>query len=292
MGLLTLSIYETDTPPEFRIQFNNWTESLLSSIQISSLQVTTIRSNQIIQTFHFTSLSTYSSNSTSYYQSTTTIPEPHEFNVKLSFKDMQYNYYEYSVEFIEDDTHHNHYHGHNHTTTGNNNNITSNTACIGTGLLPLATSSVTCDNHDHGHSHNNNVHTAVDHHKHIDNADAKYHRDNNFRSALCHVMADSFVSTLVVIALVIIGNVPHTNFLDPLIAIIGAFVILSWAISLIRDTTENLLDTCPDTELTRALRNQIEKDGSVIGDLHVWRLGPGHLGNFICLIYNNVYVCL
>jgi Co/Zn/Cd efflux system component len=66
--------------------------------------------------------------------------------------------------------------------------------------------------------------------------------------------------------------------MDPLVGLVGAAVIASWAYGLIRDTAKVLLDMNPDQELTAALRRQIERDGDALADLHLWRLGPGHLG--------------
>lgn len=37
----------------------------------------------------------------------------------------------------------------------------------------------------------------------------------------------------------------------------------------------------PDAKLLAALKSQLEKDGTSVSDLHVWRLGPGHLGAII-----------
>ena len=34
----------------------------------------------------------------------------------------------------------------------------------------------------------------------------------------------------------------------------------------------------PDRPLTDALRQAIEQDGDQVADLHLWPLGPGHLG--------------
>lgn len=108
--------------------------------------------------------------------------------------------------------------------------------------------------------------------------------DNNFRAAILHVVMDAFVSVLVIIAISIAGTVPHTNFLDPLAAIIGSFVILSWAYQLIRDTSSNLLDMNPDLKMTAKLQEVLERDGSLVTDLHIWRLGPGHLCGAISVL--------
>jgi Co/Zn/Cd efflux system component len=66
--------------------------------------------------------------------------------------------------------------------------------------------------------------------------------------------------------------------MDPLAGIIGAFVIASWAFGLIRDTGAILLDMNPDRDMAETLRRTIEDEGDTLADLHLWRLGPGHLG--------------
>ena len=117
----------------------------------------------------------------------------------------------------------------------------------------------------------------VEFREHDDN-NAKYHHDNNFRAALYHVVADAFVSILVVIAIAISGSVPGAWFLDPLVAIIGSLVIISWVYSLFIATVESLLDMTPDLQLNALLKKRLESDGeSRVTDLHVWRVGPGSL---------------
>ena len=44
-----------------------------------------------------------------------------------------------------------------------------------------------------------------------------------------------------------------------------------------------LLDVNPDARLTAALRTAIERDGDALVDLHLWRLGPGHLGAILAI---------
>jgi cation diffusion facilitator family transporter len=103
------------------------------------------------------------------------------------------------------------------------------------------------------------------------------HRDNNMRAAIVHVMADAAVSVLVIAGLLLARSFGWL-WMDPLAGIIGACVIASWAFGLIRDTGRILLDMNPDRVLTERLRQAIEADGDRLTDLHVWRLGPGHLG--------------
>jgi Co/Zn/Cd efflux system component len=69
--------------------------------------------------------------------------------------------------------------------------------------------------------------------------------------------------------------------MDPFAGIIGACVIASWSYGLIRDTGAILLDRIPDRRLAEDLRATIESDGSRLADLHLWRLGPGHLGAIV-----------
>jgi Co/Zn/Cd efflux system component len=54
-------------------------------------------------------------------------------------------------------------------------------------------------------------------------------------------------------------------------------VIEAWAYGLVRDTGRILLDMDPDPHLSERLRREIETDGDKLTDLHLSRLGPGHL---------------
>lgn len=105
-------------------------------------------------------------------------------------------------------------------------------------------------------------------------------RDNNFRSALVHILADAAVSVLVIVGLVL-GLFFGFSWMDPLVGIAGALVIGAWALSLVRDTGMVLLDSVPDRRLADNLRRTIEVDGDRLADLHLWRLGPGHLGAIV-----------
>lgn len=70
----------------------------------------------------------------------------------------------------------------------------------------------------------------------------------------------------------------------PLAGIIGACVIASWSYGLIRDTGAILLDMNPDKGMADKLREEIEAEGDKLADLHLWRLGPGHLGAIISVV--------
>ena len=110
-----------------------------------------------------------------------------------------------------------------------------------------------------------------------DHAHAAADRDNNMRAAVVHVIADAAVSVLVIVGLAL-ASVFGWLWMDPLAGIIGACVIASWSYGLIRDTGAILLDMTPDERMAAKVRQTIEGEGDQVGDLHLWRLGPGHLG--------------
>lgn len=115
---------------------------------------------------------------------------------------------------------------------------------------------------------------AFEEHEH---AHGSAHRDNNMRAAVVHVLADAAVSVLVIVGL-LLARAFGWLWMDPLAGIVGAVVIASWSLGLIRDTGAILLDMNPDRTMAEKLRETIEGDGDKVADLHLWRLGPGHLG--------------
>jgi cation diffusion facilitator family transporter len=130
--------------------------------------------------------------------------------------------------------------------------------------------------HLHGHSHHSSHHD----HAHADEHDLPHHaahRDNNLRAAVVHVLADAAVSILVIVGLTL-GRLFGWVWMDPAAGLLGAIVIAAWAYTLVRDTGAILLDMTPDRGMAERMRAVIETDGDRLTDLHLWRLGPGHLG--------------
>ncbi|WP_174291420.1 CDF family Co(II)/Ni(II) efflux transporter DmeF [Sphingomonas bacterium] len=134
------------------------------------------------------------------------------------------------------------------------------------------------DGHDHGH---------VDHHArnydhHSEDEDDHHHasaghHDHNIRAAYLHVLSDTAVGLLAIAGLVL-GRLFGWLWLDPVMGLVGAFVIARWALALVRATASVLLDRVPDAALAERIRQLIKHGGGRIVDLHVWRLGPGHNG--------------
>ena len=117
---------------------------------------------------------------------------------------------------------------------------------------------------------------AVEFQEH-EHAHVSAHRDNNMRAAIIHVLADAAVSVLVIVGLSL-GRFLGWIWMDPVAGLVGAFVIGAWSYGLIRDTGAVLLDMNPDRGMAERMRAMIETDGDRLTDLHLWRLGPGHLG--------------
>ncbi len=129
-----------------------------------------------------------------------------------------------------------------------------------------------------GHEHP----VAFEEHEHGHDEHGAAHRDNNMRAAVVHVLADAAVSVLVIIGL-LLARAYGWLWMDPLAGIVGACVIGSWSYGLVRDTGAILLDMVPDRRVADGVRRAIETEGDTLADLHLWRLGPGHLGAIVAV---------
>jgi len=121
-----------------------------------------------------------------------------------------------------------------------------------------------------GHGHGDHEHEH--HHKH----------DHNLRAAYLHVLADALTSVLAIIAL-LAGKFLAAAWMDPFMGLVGAALVTRWAVSLMRESSQILLDKqLPEHHLTE-LRTAIETRGKDrISDLHLWRIGPGiHAAEFV-----------
>ncbi|MBE7220116.1 MAG: CDF family Co(II)/Ni(II) efflux transporter DmeF [Caulobacteraceae bacterium] len=103
-----------------------------------------------------------------------------------------------------------------------------------------------------------------------------HERDHNVWAAYLHMVADVVTSLLTVGAL-LIGYATGWVWMDPLTGLLGAALVASFAVALLRRAGAVLLDMRPDATLVDEARRRLEADGDVVGDLHVWRVGPGHL---------------
>src|SRR5689334_10290120 len=125
------------------------------------------------------------------------------------------------------------------------------------------------DDHAHGHHH--------------DHGHPHHQRDNNLRAAYVHVLADAATSVLAIAALVTAAWLQWT-WADPVVGIVGAVVIASWAVGLLRSSGGVLLDVTIDRKMEGLIRDRLETRGDRVTDLHLWQIGPGHRAAVISLI--------
>lgn len=131
--------------------------------------------------------------------------------------------------------------------------------------------------HDHGHDHSHEdarQHKEAQEHGH-DHVHHAKHQDLNLRAAYVHVLADAAISLLAVIGLVA-ARFWGLLWMDPLMGLIGTFVIASWSIGLLRSAGAVLLDVRVDPKLAATIRARLEVGNDLVSDLHLWRVGPGH----------------
>src|SRR5246127_5636620 len=147
-------------------------------------------------------------------------------------------------------------------------------ACVGL-LVNLGCAGLLGD-HDHGHDEHGSAH---DH-------------DLNLRAAYLHVLADAVTSVLAITALTG-GKFFGWAWLDPVVGIVGSGVVLSWAYTLLRDTSGILLDRTPaSSDLPDQIRKALESDGdSLVTDLHVWQVGIRKYAAMISIVAHEPKSC-
>ncbi|MHA6690444.1 CDF family Co(II)/Ni(II) efflux transporter DmeF [Devosia sp. A449] len=150
--------------------------------------------------------------------------------------------------------------------------------------------------HDHGHAHSHagyshagHAHDDHDHdHSHDVSANAPKTAttDFNLRAAYFHVLADALTSVLA-----IVGLVAGRNFgwlwMDPAVGLLGSIVIARWSWQLLRGAGAVLLDRVPDDGTADQVRSVLELGSDEVSDLHLWRVGPGHLALIVSVISEN-----
>ena len=107
--------------------------------------------------------------------------------------------------------------------------------------------------------------------------------DNNLRSAYVHVLADAVTSVLAIGAILGVHFLGWT-WLDPAMGLVGAGLIASWSLGLMRRAGSVLLDMSVGASLADRIRARVESGDVRISDLHVWRIGPGHHAAIVALV--------
>lgn len=122
---------------------------------------------------------------------------------------------------------------------------------------------------DQGHDHSN-------HHDHR-------HDDHNLRSAYFHVLADALTSVLAIVAL-LAGKHLGTEWMDPVMGVLGAGLVIRWSVGLLRQSGRVLLDRQAPAAIRNTVIEAVEQQGlNRVRDLHVWAIGPGYFAAEIAL---------
>ncbi len=147
-----------------------------------------------------------------------------------------------------------------------------------TGLLVNVVSAMILGGHG-GHE------TPDDHHKPPHNHNHNHdHHDHSLRAAYVHIVADAVTSVLAIIAL-LLGKYLGWWWMDPLMGLVGAGVILNWAMGLARDTSGILLDHGPAAFLRQEVTDALAHDPACqLVDLHIWPLGAGHWAAIVAVV--------
>lgn len=101
-------------------------------------------------------------------------------------------------------------------------------------------------------------------------------RDLNVRAALYHVLGDALGALAVIVGGIIIA-LTRAAWIDPLLSLFIAAIIVAGVARVLRDATNVLLESAPKDVDSADLTKHIEQVGGVTGvhDLHVWSIGSG-----------------
>ena len=115
------------------------------------------------------------------------------------------------------------------------------------------------------------------HHSHDHHGDSDHHHDNdhNMKAAYLHVLADALTSVLAIVAL-LTGKYMGIIWIDPVMGIVGAIVILHWSYGLIKESSSVLLDHSVDVATFEKISQTLDKRNTIINDIHVWKIASTH----------------
>ena len=129
-------------------------------------------------------------------------------------------------------------------------------------------------NHHHHHhdGHDHGTHSHGHHHE---------HENLNLKAAYIHVLADAMTSVFAIVAL-LGGKLMGWNWLDPIMGIAGAFLVIRWTYFLLKETGVILLDKEVGKSVSEKIQEIIESDSDTrISDLHIWKVG---MNKYACIV--------
>lgn len=116
------------------------------------------------------------------------------------------------------------------------------------------------------HAHGDDDSAPYHHHHH------PQHHDHSLRGAYLHVMADALTSILAIVAR-LGGSIFGWAWIDAMMGIVGAGLVLVWAASLARKSGSDLLDREGAESVAETVRTALENHDTRVADLHLWSVG-------------------
>lgn len=151
-------------------------------------------------------------------------------------------------------------------------NISITVAVIGL-VVNLVSAVILKDDHAHGHGH-----------------DHEHKEDHNLKAAYLHVVADALTSVGAILAL-IGAKYMGWIWLDPVVGIVGAFIIVKWGIGLLKTTGKVLVDYDDDESLRKEVIALVESYGLEVCDVHTWDILNGDKAVICSIITQDLEKC-
>jgi cation diffusion facilitator family transporter len=129
-------------------------------------------------------------------------------------------------------------------------------------------------------------------HTHLQQSEQHIHThakgtDQNLKAAYLHVLTDALTSILAIIAL-FGAKFFQFIWMDPLMGVLGAFLVINWSVGLIRGTSRVLLDHQIQPEAQQKIIRALESYRDTrVSDLHIWSIGPGIYSSEIGIVTNS-----
>lgn len=142
-------------------------------------------------------------------------------------------------------------------------------------LVNAASMGILRHDHDHPHGHGDDGRGGHGH---------EPEHDHNVRSAYLHVLADALTSFLAIVAL-LGAKYAGLLWMDPVMGLVGAALIVRWSYGLLRESGGVLLDRQAPATVSERIRSAIEgEDDNRVADLHVWSIGPGNYSAILSVV--------
>jgi cobalt-zinc-cadmium efflux system protein len=103
-----------------------------------------------------------------------------------------------------------------------------------------------------------------------------HHHNLNVRAAVMHVAGDALGALAVIVGGVGIA-LTRAAWIDPLLSLLVAGIIVAGVVGIVREATEVLLESAPGHADVTSVRERIRQVTGVVEvhDLHVWTIGSG-----------------